>query len=323
MKCVICGNEKLEVMTKKLRRGNGIVYYCPKCDYGMLEASFQDVAEWYDKEYRKKFKDVLINNREESPEEIYQMRSGYQNDRMNFIKDFFDKEKSFLEIGCSAGQFISKIKDKFANVAGIELSKKCAEYVRQHWNIPVYSEELSQIKWDDKQFDYIGFFQTLEHIEEPKQFLRDVYDRLKDDGRVFIEIPSLNDPLRTLWKVDAYEQFYYHEAHLSYFSEKSISILLKKCGYEVEHIYHIQDYNILNHLYWYFNGKPQPDCVFGLNEPKIDFKEDIQHEVRIKINELLAEMNKRYFEILSNYKLTSNMFIIAKKGECNDYHFNR
>ena len=101
--------ENLDVLTKKLRYGNGIVNYCSKCDYGMLEAGFQDASEYYDKEYRKKYKDELTNDREEIPEEIYQMRCRYQKDRIHAIKNFFDKEKSFLEIGCSAGQFLKKI----------------------------------------------------------------------------------------------------------------------------------------------------------------------------------------------------------------------
>lgn len=316
IECTICGNHELNILTSKLRRGGGQVYYCQKCDYGMLNAAFEDAVEYYDKEYRKKFKDKLTNVQEESPEEIYKMRYRYQKNRLDLIKNFYDKEKSFLEIGCSAGQFLNNIKNEFGYVAGIELSKKCAEYVQKNWNIPVYSDELSQIEWNDRQFDYIGFFQVLEHIENPKAFLCDVNKRLKSEGKVFIEIPSLDDPLRKLWKVPAYEQFYYHEAHLSYFSERSIRRILIECGYKVENVYHIQDYNFLNHIHWYFNNRPQSSCEFGLNEPKIDFKTD-DEQVRAvgdEINELLSDMNRRYFEILSKHKLTSNMFIIASKN---------
>ena len=317
MKCPICGNEKLDILAEKLRRGNGIVYYCSECDYGMLKAGFENASEYYDKEYRKKFKDILTEDEEETPEEIYRMRYAYQKDRMGLLKDFFDKKKSFMEIGCSAGQFVSQVRDEFGDVEGIELSRKCAEYVRNRWNKPVYSEEISQIEWKDKKFDYIGFFQVLEHIQDPEQFLIEVHRRLEKEGKVFIEVPSLDDPLRKLWKVPEYEQFYYHEAHLSYFSEKSIGRLLKKCGYEVEKVYHIQVYNFLNHLYWYFNHGPQQTCSFGLNEPNIDFQSDQERVLAAgdEVNEMLADMHKRYFEILSKYKLTSNMFIIASKGK--------
>lgn len=314
MKCTICGNEKLGIMTEHLRRGKGIVFYCPQCDYGMLKAGFEDPVEYYNKEYRKKFKDNLQEKREESPEEIYQMRCHYQQDRLAIISKYFDTEKSFLEIGCSAGQFLNKIKKNFGYVAGIELSEKCAEYVRNNWDIDVYTEELSRMK-SERKFDYIGFFQVLEHIENPNKFLADVYKRLKDEGKVFIEIPTLSDPLRRLWKVPGYENFYYHEAHLSYFSEKSICRLLEKCNYKVEKIYHIQDYNFLNHLYWYFNNEPQTECTFGLNKPEIDFKSEEKQVCQAgkEINTLIEEMNKKYFAILSKYKLTANMFVIASK----------
>lgn len=139
---------------------------------------------------------------------------------------------------------------------------------------------------------------------------------------MFIEVPSLDDPLRTLWNVPAYEDFYYHEAHLSYFSEKSIRRILEECGYRIEEIYFIQDYNLLNHIYWYFNNRPQPTCEFGLSIPKIDFEKGSNQreivgvrEAGDAINRLLEETNDRYFEILSKYHLTSNMLVVASKSE--------
>lgn len=320
MKCRICGNDTTVVLTSKLRRGEGVVYYCPNCDYGMLRPKFEKAKKYYNEEYRQSFKDDLTSSKEESPEEIYEMRCEYQKDRLAIMKDFFDTEKSLLEIGSSAGQFLSKVKSEFQYVAGIELSEECAKYTTLRWNIPIYTKELSQIEWNGFQFDYVAFFQVLEHIENPKEFLKDVSKCLKNNGKVFIEVPSLDDPLRTLWNVPAYEGFYYHEAHLSYFSEKSIRRILEECGYRIEEIYFIQDYNLLNHIYWYFNNKPQPTCEFGLSIPKIDFEKGSNQreivgvrEAGDEINGLLAETNNRYFEILSKYHLTSNMLVVASK----------
>ena len=59
----------------------------------------------------------------------------------------------------------------------IKLSKKCAEYVQNKWGISVYSEEISEIDWKGEMFDYIGFFQVLEHIENPKLFLNNIPER--------------------------------------------------------------------------------------------------------------------------------------------------
>ncbi len=317
MKCRLCGKEELEILTTKLRRGSGTVFYCPDCDYGMLEPSFSDASEYYDNDYREKFTDTLDEGKE-SPQEIFDMRKDYQEDRLKIISKYFDITKSFLEIGSSAGQFLSRIVGKFGTIAGIELDRSCAEFCKSLilsegvMEPQIYTQSIEDLKWKEEQiFDYIGFFQVLEHIISPEVFMNCVRDRLIDDGRVFIEVPNLYDPLRVLWDVPAYEDFYFHEAHLSYFSEKSVRLLLEKCGFEVETVYYIQDYNLLNNLYWYFYNAPQKTCRFGLDKPFIEFKDESVGKI---INSLLRKTNDEYFKILSENKLTSNMFVIARKG---------
>lgn len=131
MKCRICGNAELSVMTNKIRRGNGTVYYCSKCDYGMLAPKFNDAEKYYDKEYREKFKDAIDENGREAPKDIFRMRKDYQNNRLNIISKYYDDKKSFMEIGSSAGQFLYYVIDKFKCVAGIELDTACAKYCKQ------------------------------------------------------------------------------------------------------------------------------------------------------------------------------------------------
>jgi len=231
MRCRICGCESSRIIAHKLRNGEpGIVYYCNACEYAMLEKKYEDIERYYDKEYRKKFKDNL-NIEEPNPEEIYKTRCDFQSDRIEIISKYFDKEKNFLEIGCSAGQFISKIKNDFKEVIGVELAKSCAEYVEKEFGIKVYTQTFEKQIWE-KKLDNIGFFQVLEHIENPETFLKSVYDNLNEGGRIFVEIPNLNDALRSLYELSGYEGFFYHEAHLSYFTEKSVSKLLKKIGFK-------------------------------------------------------------------------------------------
>lgn len=307
--CPLCGNKKVDVLSNVLRRGTGTVYYCSQCDYGFLDSDFDDAKKYYNEEYRKKFKDVL-NSGEESPSEIYEMRKNYQGDRLNIISPYFDNNKRFLEIGSSAGQFLSQIVTHFKEVVGIELSNSCAEYAEKHFGVKVFRDALEQIAWSaDDRFDYIGFFQVLEHIKDPVQFMKNVNERLVSGGKVFIEVPNLYDPLRTVWNVPAYESFFYHEAHISYFTEKSIVKLLRMTGFDVEDVIYLQDYNFLNHLYWYFNNGPQNECTFGLNKPYIDF---LDEKCGQEINKLLLKTNEAYFDILQRNKLTSNMMVIGR-----------
>lgn len=318
MKCRICGKETKEVIANKLRRGRGIVYRCPYCNYGMLEPEFDNAKKYYDEEYRKHFKDKITDEKRETARLCYEMQKDYQGDRLKIISAFFNEDKDFLEIGSSAGQFLSHIVGKFKTLTGIELDATCAEFCERliaqlgAQSSRVYTDSIEQIEWEDnKKFDYIGFFQVLEHIEDPIQFLKNVNNRMKDDGRCFIEVPNLDDPLLKLWKVPAYETFYYHEAHLSYFTEESLGLMLEKCGFEIESIHFLQDYNLLNNIFWYFNNGPQDSNEFGLSAPHVDFR---VQDVGDEINDLFVKMNEEYVRILAKHKMTSNIFIVAKKN---------
>ena len=56
IKCILCGNEKLELVTTKLRDSKpGSIYRCPNCDINMLkdQTGSNDLQNWYDGGYRK------------------------------------------------------------------------------------------------------------------------------------------------------------------------------------------------------------------------------------------------------------------------------
>ena len=131
MRCRICGREDTQLLTKKLRRGEGTVYYCRNCDYGMLEPKFDDVSDYYNREYRKYFKNDLTEKERESARHIYETQKNYQSERLRIIAPFFDLEKSFLEIGSSAGQFLSYIINRFKSSTGIELDTSCAIFCKE------------------------------------------------------------------------------------------------------------------------------------------------------------------------------------------------
>ncbi|MCR4275187.1 MAG: class I SAM-dependent methyltransferase [Candidatus Wolfebacteria bacterium] len=312
MECKICGNGNLSLITQTLRGGTeGRVYYCPNCDLGVLEPRDLNVKEYYDSEYRKKFTDHL-KKPESDPEDIFNSRKNYQDDRIDIVKKYFDKNKSFLEIGCSAGQFLRHIKDSFEKCEGVELDSKCADFVENKFNIKVCKNELSQCGFEKESFDFIAAFQVLEHTLNPAEFLFDVKKHLKDGGKIFIEVPNLYDALLKVWQIPAYQRFYYHEAHTHYFSKKSLEKLFEKTGYKIDEIHFIQDYNLLNHFYWYFMNGPQEDCRFGLDKPNIEFSKE-HSEIGDKLNALFKDFDAEYRKILSDNEITSNIFVVASK----------
>jgi len=310
--CIICKNNKLDILTEQLR--NSLprkVFYCSHCQLGILEPKKLDVKKYYKTEYRKKYSDNL-KTMDSSPKAMFELRKRFQNDRIGPLKKYFDNKKTLLEIGCSAGQFLVHVKKHFKKCTGIELDTKCADFVEKKLDIKVYRKELEYCGLDEKSFDFIAAFQVLEHTINPVKFLRDIRTYLKDNGKIFIEIPNLNDALLKIWPIKEHEKFFFHEAHTFYFTLKSLQIIFHKAGFKIELAHFTQDYNILNHLYWYFVNAPQPTPEFGLSRPHIEFSKNFPI-VNKKINQLFQETDMKYKKILTDNKVTSNILIIASK----------
>jgi len=72
----------------------------------------------------------------------------------------------------------------------------------------------------DKKFDTIVSFHTIEHIYEYdiEHVLNKLYNVLKNDGYFIISIP--------------YKKSYNDSTHVAYYDEKTLPILLEKCGFK-------------------------------------------------------------------------------------------
>ena len=119
-------------------------------------------------------------------------------------------------------------------------------------------------------------------------------------------MPNLYDPLLTLWGVKKYQSFFYHSAHLHYFTESSLRSLVHQLGFSDSQIqfYFTQDYNLLNHLHWIMNDCPQQDCHIGL--APISFSSD-NREMSDWLTSELSELKSRYISRLVSSKTTSNI----------------
>ena len=52
-----------------------------------------------------------------------------------------------------------------------------------------------------------------------KDFLKKCFDYLKKDGILVIGVPNHDDVLLTNYDCQRYQKFYYHKAHVNYFTE--------------------------------------------------------------------------------------------------------
>ena len=151
------------------------------------------------------------------------------------------------------------------------MDKDASEFLRNKHNVDVDSEFLEKSIFAQKKFDIICAFQVMEHVDDPITFLKSIKNCSKKGTKIFIEVPNLYDPLLSVWNIPFYKKFYYHSAHLHYFTKDSLKKIASDVGFKESQIKinFIQDYNLLNHLHWLMNDEPQKECHVGLSEINI------------------------------------------------------
>lgn len=306
--CPLCASETSEILAHQLRRGNGMVRYCPACDHGYLvQEQAVDAKEYYGELYRQEYS----HNSEAAAtnaREIYRVYKDYQQDRLHHISPHLTASSQLLEVGASAGQFLIHIKDKVSEVNAIELDKACCAFLGNELGIEADAEFLENSRFAGRTYDVVCAFQVIEHVENPVEFLKTLRQATKKGGAIFIEAPNLHDPLLSVWDVPTYRKFFYHSAHLHYFTQSSLSKVARDAGFSPDQIEisFTQDYNVLNHLHWIMNDGPQANCHVGLSE--ISLRGPSQ-EIAAWLTEEVQALNRKYIAKLISAKCTSNMLM--------------
>jgi len=115
---------------------------------------------------------------------------------------------------------------------------------------------FDDVRASGERYDLVCMFHVLEHVLGPGEFLADAAECLAPTGRLVIEVPSLRDPLLSLYRCEAYQRFYFQRQHPYVYSADSLRRLLTHFDFEVEQAIDHQRYDLENHLHWLSAGKP-------------------------------------------------------------------
>ena len=97
-----------------------------------------------------------------------------------------------LDIGCGGGLFLSLLKQKGAQVLGIELSDSRAQYAKSKHQIEIDKHPIESYFWQigyAQQFDAVTLWDVIEHVNFPQQTLRSAANVLKPGGLLLIDTP--------------------------------------------------------------------------------------------------------------------------------------
>jgi len=85
--------------------------------------------------------------------------------------------KIVLDVGCADGQFLKMMKATGLEPEGYDASSRARFSAQKNANVPIYSA-LDIIR--AASFDTVVSLQTIEHVDKPDEFLKDIGSKAKD-----------------------------------------------------------------------------------------------------------------------------------------------
>lgn len=175
------------------------------------------------------FYDLNDDSRSEYFSPVTRMR--YETWLSHFEK--FKQTKNLLEVGAGNGFFLEIAKENNWNINGTEVSNQCIEECSKK-GIELNKGELENIQYPDNHFDIIVAVELIEHLIDPKSFLKECYRILRPGGLMYITTPNFNSILRYRLK-DQYDVISYPN-HLMYFTQKTLRKIFEDQGFKTNEI---------------------------------------------------------------------------------------
>lgn len=226
--CPACGAKNKKVCLEK----NGFSYKeCHKC--GMLYLSprppIKVIKEFLRKSVNYEFFEKVIfpESREIRRKKLFIPRVETV---IKYCKKHKVKTDKILEIGSGHGIFCEEMKKKkfFKEIVGLEASNSLFKTC-QKMGFRMSNAILEEYNSDEK-FDCVVAYEVLEHVFNPKVFLKKIYELLTKKGIVMLTFPNYRG--FDLGVLGVASKTLDHD-HLNYFTAESISLLLKKLKFKI------------------------------------------------------------------------------------------
>lgn len=199
--------------------GNRTIYRCPDDD---LFFSFDKKSGQfcYDQEYYE----VSPYSQPQFFNDIY-----FQN-KLNKIKVLTQEGKpNILDVGCGWGNFLEVLKNNNTPYLGIDLASASIKLCQKR-NLNVKKESLLELsKSINKKYSAITFFQVLEHLKKPLEYLKAAKKIVKKNGVILLTTPNNDSPFRLM--LGANWPVYNTPSHYFFYSKNSLERLLKLAGF--------------------------------------------------------------------------------------------
>jgi len=137
---------------------------------------------------------------------------------------------SILDVGCGAGDFLSKAREQVPDVVGVDFNESALSIARGR-GIQAFPS-LESIPSSRNRFDAVFTFHVLEHVQDPVVFLNRLVDLLAPSGKIGLSVPNMDGPVRFI--DPCYMNMPPH--HATRWTSKALKSLAEGAGLSVEKI---------------------------------------------------------------------------------------
>jgi len=206
---------------------------------------------------------------------------------LHVIKRRFDKIEhhlkddhlSLLEIGAGDGAFLKTVREHRAHIHLTAMDQDQNTLPSRAANSDENYDSLAELISSNKEYDVICLFHVLEHILKPEDFLAEIRKLLSEHSLLIIEVPSLLDPLLSLYHNKTFSNFIFSSQHPYVYSPSSLARLMETSGFKATETIYFQRYGLENHLNWLTQAQPG-----GNREFQNTFK-DLESEYMAKLEQ--------------------------------------
>lgn len=227
IKCIICDSSDWQNMEeyKNAEDGLSMCTSCGFCTYPKIISKKDDLKEFYRNEYRPS---PTVHNVFSGQRKLH-FHDAFLSPTL-FLKWGEKKAPVVFDAGAAFGMFLDYIKKRYpdADISGSELT---LSYRRNAWH--EYGIKLTEEFDTSKKYDLISSYKAAEHIPDVGNELDKYFECLKDDGYLYISVPTWFHSMVNFGADGFSIPYYYDKNHINLWTNRLFKTLLTKHGFEI------------------------------------------------------------------------------------------
>jgi len=234
--CLLCGSERFARLFQASDTLYGTtarkfsVVRCGEC--GLLRLDPQPAPEELRLYYPDNYWFAPDQSAAGRMEEAY--RRLVLRDHVRFVERALRESQArgpLLDVGCGGGLFLGLMRERGFRGVGLDFSREAAAIAWRRHQAPAVCAMLEHAPFRAQSLAGVTMFHVLEHLYDPRAYLRSAYELLAPGGRLVVQVPNAASwqfrLLGRAWNgVDV-------PRHLFDFRGRDVEKLLESCGFAV------------------------------------------------------------------------------------------